>query len=128
MGKRSDPLLSFCELLMARIAWIVKDVHILWMRMKNFFRSRIGVEAHDRKCESSNCCVDVSISLWIIEKSGRAGSSLSFGDGKLSVVWDRFAERRRQGPYQMVYASSVSIGPLLFGYKSSNNTWVELDR
>jgi len=34
-------------------------------------------------------------------------------------VWNRFVEHRRQGPHQMVYASSVFTGPLLFGYTST---------
>jgi hypothetical protein len=37
------------------------------------------------KYESLNCCVDMSVILWSIEELGRAGSSLSFGNGKLSV-------------------------------------------
>jgi hypothetical protein len=74
----NDPTISFsfCELLIARTARVVEDVHVfLWMRIKFSFWDRICMEVHDRGRELSNCCVDVFDSLWIIKESRRTVKS-----------------------------------------------------
>jgi hypothetical protein len=43
------------------------------------------------------------------------------GMGSCQRLWGRLVEHRRQGPHQMVCASSILTRPLLFGYKGTLN-------
>jgi len=68
----------------------------------------ISVEMHDWKCVLLNCCVVVSVNLWIVKGSGRAGSQ--FESWRCWVVnWCEID--LHQGSHQIAYALSVFIGP-----------------
>ncbi len=104
-----------CKLLMARIAWALEDVHILWIRNEEFPWNCINVKMHDRKCVLLNCCVIGSVCLWIVKGLGKVGSQ--FESWRCwAVNWCEID--LRQGSHQIVYALSVFIGPSSFGIRA----------
>jgi hypothetical protein len=123
-GERSDPLFSFlwtadgknglsCE----KCTCSVNENEEFLFGIASMWKYMIG---------SVSCWITVLMCMSVCESLRNQGEQAVvwvLGMESCPQVWDQIVELRCQGPHQLVYASSVCTGPLLFGYIYSSQVF-----